>query len=385
MNIVCEEKKCTGCGMCENICNTSAITMVEGIHGFIYPQIDKSKCIDCGLCIKRCPANKTKDIDENIQAVYAGWCNDKFTRKNSTSGGIFSVIVEHILENNGVVVGVSWDEDFCPHHIIIDKIEEISLIRGSKYCQSSTTDIYTLVKQNLLSGKLVLFSGTPCQNSALRSFLNKEYDNLFMVDVVCHGVPSYKVFEKYFTEFNKKIISIQMRKKDPYWEYPYVYIEFDDNTAYKALTVDDPYYNLFNVGYILRDSCHKCEYSNTHRYSDLTLADYWGFVAHNFKTRNYNKGTSLILVNSSKGEKLINAVEKNIFLEKSQIEMAKKGNKCLSEPFDMDEDRLLSFWEDYDNGASISELNEKYCANAFVLPKHYKLRTIYHRWKWLIK
>jgi coenzyme F420-reducing hydrogenase beta subunit len=382
---ICDLSACTGCGMCASICSKKAITLEEGLHGFLYPNIDQNTCINCGLCQKKCPSNQAIELPENIEKVYAAWSKNTRVRKESTSGGVFSTLADFFVSNGGLVVGVAWDNKLHPYHIIASSKEEIIKFRGSKYSQSNTSDIYNQVKVQLDKGKKVLFSGTPCQIAALKSFIGGAHAGLYTIDVVCHGVPSNQFLDKYYAQFNKPIYRIQLRKKDPFWDFSYVSIDFTDGTHYQALTIEDDYFNIFNVGYSLRSSCHECRYANTRRNSDITLADFWGFTAHNFATRNYNKGTSLILVNSNKGNELINSIQSQLFLEEATLQMAINGNKCLSEPFRIDDKSLSEFWSDYDEGMSIFELNKKYCANRFALPKHLWIRRLYYKWKWAIK
>lgn len=381
---ICPIERCTGCGMCSNICPKSAISMEIGVHDFVFPKIDSALCVDCGLCKNACPSNKVTTSNENVLNVYAAWNKNKKIRSSSTSGGIFSVISKNIINHGGVVVGVAWNKEYHPYHVIIDNEKDLSKLQGSKYSQSITSDIYKKVKDLLVEDRKVLFSGTPCQNAALHSYLGRDYDNLYLIDVVCHGVPSNKMLDKYYSQFDDVIKDVKLRYKDPYWDYTYVKIVFDNNSCYKQLTIYDPYFNLFNVGYSLRSSCHTCMYANTHRQSDITLADFWGFTAHSFATRNYNLGTSLVLINSRKGIRLFEEINDDIFFEESSIEVAKNGNKCLSEPFIIDNEELNCFWQDYESGMSVDELNNKYCANAFSLPKKLELRRMYHKWKWII-
>ena len=279
---------------------------------------------------------------------------------------------------------MAWSDHFTPEHILIEHIDDLVKLQGSKYSQSNTGIIYKKIKEVLQTGRKILFSGTPCQVAALKMYLGKDYYTLFTIDLVCHGVPSNRMLLDYYNLFNKEITNVRLRHKDPYWDYCYVRIDFADGKPYQELTINDDYFNLFNIGYSLRESCHDCLYASTHRQADITLADFWGYSAHNFKTRNFNRGTSLILANSEKGCTLIDDIKFKLFIEDASIETAKKGNKCLNESFKLDEDKLVQFWNDYANGATIHELNEKYCVRAFRLPKHLWLKRIYRKYKWIL-
>lgn len=275
---ICDLRHCTGCGMCSNLCPKNAITMKKGEHGFTYPHIDGDKCINCGLCIKKCPANTEKQTECTMKNVYAAWNVARDTRKKSTSGGVCSLLENEILKDGGAIVGVKWDADFHAKHSIAFDEQQAEMFRGSKYVQSDTGNIYIRVKELLENGKKVLFTGTPCQVAALKSFLEEDYSGLFTVDLVCHGVPSYDCFKRFLNEisgeYNKKITNVRLRYKSPYWDYCSVRIDFEDGTDYRKYTVDDPYFTLFNIGYSLRESCHTCKYTSSHREGDITLADF---------------------------------------------------------------------------------------------------------------
>lgn len=383
--VICELSNCTGCGMCVNICRQKAITMAEGEHGFIFPKINNEICIDCNLCKSRCPSNSQIPTGNNVQNVYAAWNRNNEIRGTSSSGGIFYLLSNFVIDKGGVVAGVAWNKRNHPQHILIDNVDDIGLLQGSKYSQSNTQNIYAEIKELLQSGRIVLFSGTPCQNIALKSYLGKEYCNLVNIDLVCHGVPSNRMLDDYYNMFNRKVDKVRLRYKDPWWDYCFVRLDFEDGSKYQALTIEDDYFNLFNIGFSLRESCHNCKYANTHRYGDITLADFWGFKAHNFKTRDYNKGTSCVLINSEKGKRLFDAIKDFSFYEESTLDEAINGNKCLKEPFKVDKIVLDQFWRDYESGMNIHKLNKKYCAGTFQLPKFMTLRRLVRKYRWLLK
>ncbi len=383
---ICNLTSCTGCGMCSNLCPVGAITMQNGMNDFIFPKVDDSVCIKCNQCVKKCPINQPIEQQETVQNTYAAWNKDIVVRKRSSSGGVFSVLAKHILSNGGIVVGVAL-QGLEAKHIVVSELSKLSLLNGSKYVQSNTGTIYKKVKDYLESGKTVLFSGTPCQVHAIKQFLGKEYENFFGVDVVCHGVPSLTMLHKHLKEIGgeRKIKDIRFRYKDPYWDYSFVRVEYDDGKTYQQLTVDDDYFHLFNIGFSIRHSCHECHYTSTHRQGDITLADFWGYRAHNFNMNNYFRGISLILINSEKGKKLLSLVKSDLQIETASLEMAKRGNKCLVEPFKLPDDKLKQFWEDYNNDMSVLELGKKHYPKKFVRPKFLWLRHIKSKYFWIIK
>lgn len=387
---ICDSRHCTGCGMCSNICPRNAIEMEDGEHGFIYPHIYEGKCINCGLCKKKCPANTKKQTECTMKKVYAAWNVAKTTRKKSTSGGICSLLEDEILKDGGAIAGVKWDADFHAEHALAFEKKQTEGFRGSKYVQSKTGDIYAKVKELLENGKKALFTGTPCQVAALKSFLGKDYSGLFTVDLVCHGVPAYEGFNRYLNEvsceYNKNIVNVRLRYKSPYWDYCSVRIDFEDGTDYQEYTVDDPYFTLFNIGYSLRESCHTCKYASSHREGDITLADFWGYQPSGFKMRDYNKGISLVLVNTDKGKELFELIKRKICFETSTVEAALKTNNSLTKPFSPPCDSVIRFWNDYDGGElSTEDLRRKYVPNPFRLPNLLFLRRLKRRYSWVIK
>lgn len=386
---ICDFSDCTGCGMCSNICPTNAIIMTPELHGFVYPNINNDKCINCGLCVKKCPANTRKKTECNMKNIYAAWNTDKQIRKNSSSGGVCSLLEKEILKDGGAVVGVKWNADFSVSHSIAFNEEQAQIFRGSKYVQSDTGKIYIEIKELLENGTKVLFSGTPCQIAALKSFLGKDYDILVTVDLICHGVPPYEFFGKYLNEISgksgRKISNINLRYKSPYWDYCSVRIDFEDGTYYQKYTVDDPYFTLFNIGYTLRESCHRCRYTTVHREGDITLADFWGYQPSGFKMLNYNKGTSLVSVNTDKGNELFERIKKHLVFEEKTLGEALKTNKSLSEPFTLPEDKTENFWNDYESGVSVDDLLRKYVPEPFGIPNLLMLRRIKYKYNWVIK
>lgn len=384
---ICSPELCTGCGMCTNICPHGAIKMVSGFHGFVFPEVDNTKCINCGLCASRCPAANEKKSGNTMAKIFAAWNKQEEIRRSSTSGGVFSLACDSVLKDNGMVAGVQWDDNFCPRHIITDDEEAIKTFKGSKYVQSNTGEIYSDVKKALNQGRKVLFSGTPCQVAALKAYLGKDYSELITVDLVCHGVPSYDCFNKHLEETSqgREIQSVQLRYKAPYWDFSNVRIDFKDGTYYQKKTVDDPYFTLFNIGYSLRESCHNCKYTSTCREGDITLADFWGYKPKNHKMRNFNRGVSLIAINTEKGEALFNKIKNELIFEEETYEAALGSNKSFSQPYTVPAEREAAFWDDYEKEMKISELCKKHITNPIKIPSLLFLRRLVKKYIWVIK
>lgn len=386
---MCDKKECTGCGMCVDICPHDAIEMRVGENGFLFPAIDPARCMNCGLCSMRCPANLTLPESAFVQEVYAAWNKDSRVRHRSTSGGVFPLLAQSVLKKGGAVAGVCWCEDFSVEHRLIEETSSLYLCCGSKYVQSNTNHIYQKIKLLLKQGRWVLFSGTPCQVHALRSYLHQEYEKLILVDLVCHGVPSQQMLQRYLCEQSdhgaKKISSLCFRTKIPHWDYSSVTIEFSNAKPYQALTLHDPYFCLFNVGFSLRDSCHHCKYTSMQRVADITLMDYWGFKPRNFKMGSYNRGVSCILVNSEKGKQLFNEVTSCLTVEKRTPAEALRTNRCLSDSFAPDPDAVTEFWKDYNEKMSVELLCAKYIKQTMQLPDLLFLRRMKQRFGWIVK
>ena len=371
--------------MCSNLCPVKAISMTIGKHDFIFPKIDEKVCIKCNQCVKKCPANQPVDRQENVKHTYAAWNKDKKIRKGSTSGGVFSALAEYIINNGGVVVGVAIHGAHA-EHIAVENKTDLQMLYRSKYVQSNTGDIYAQIKQYLQSGRKVLFSGTPCQNHALRQFIG-DNDNLFQVDIICHGVPSERMLEKQLNEIESSspVEKVTFRYKDPNWDYFHMKYDCSDGSEVKILAVNDEYFHLFNIGDSLRASCHECHYTSTHLQGDITLADFWGYTSHSLKMSRFYKGLSLVLINTSNGDELFEKIKERLVYEESSLEMAKRGNQCLREPFKISEDILDGFWKDYEAGMSLSELSKKYAPKKFKRPSLLWLRHIKNQYKWIIK
>lgn len=318
---VVNQNKCTGCGACANICPTGAITMVQNHEGFYVPQIDDKKCIHCGLCDKTCPIlNKLSTENQYpIPYVYAGWNKDEKIRMRSSSGGIFSIFADYILDKDGYVCGAAFDEHNKVKHIIISSKKDLSKLRGAKYVQSETGNVFKEIKQLLDKDKWLLFTGTPCQATGLRSFLKKDYEKLLIIDTICHGVPSPLVFDKYLKflekKLNQKINKIDFRDKSTGWDSFSFSIKGKYNIHYKELFTKNIFFDGFLNNLFLNSICTSCPYTYFPKLSDLTIGDYWG-IQYIYKDIYNNKGVSLIICNNIKGNKILKLIINKLYLRK---------------------------------------------------------------------
>ena len=329
------EDKCSGCGLCKNICPVDAISMVENSEGFIYPHIDMGKCINCGKCLRYCPVENPEYNNNKNPECHAIYANDDI-RMKAASGGIFSAFAEKVIKEGGVAAGAAYGENFSVEFKMAETLEELEPLKSSKYVQGDAKYIYRDVKEKLLAGKTVLFGGCPCQVAALYKFLeDTNLDNLYTMDIICHGVPSPKVFRKYLDEnFKEKhIYKIDFRDKTVYGWSTEMNIYFDDKTVFRKLHTQDAYYNAFLPCMSLRKSCSKCRFSVLPRQGDITIGDFWG-IDHFDKSLNDRKGTSVVLVNNKKGRSILKQCSQLWVRDVvTPIDEALRVNKTIIQPF----------------------------------------------------
>lgn len=354
---------CCGCHACYSICPVKAIKMERDEKGFEYPVVDKEKCINCGLCEKACPIINNKNSDKTKKDIKAYACMNKDlqTRMKSSSGGIFTLIAEDILSLNGVVFGASFNENFEVVHSYIEKKEDIYKFQGSKYVQSKIGDTYKKAKEFLESDRYVLFTGTPCQIEGLYQYLQKDYDKLYTQDLICHGVPSPKVWNKYLEEKNEKYkgnpkeISFREKEKSG-WQNFGMKIEYQ-NDIYLSKHSEDVYMKAFLRDICLRDSCYNCNFKKKVRNSDITLADFWG-IGNIDKELNDDKGTSLVIINSKDGQDLFEKVKENLIYKVVDFEEAIKYNPNMTKSAKIQNKRKSFFNNLEDN--DLKNLVKKY-------------------------
>ncbi|MBQ9782712.1 MAG: Coenzyme F420 hydrogenase/dehydrogenase, beta subunit C-terminal domain [Clostridia bacterium] len=340
---VIDKSLCNGCTACKQVCPKNCITFERDENGFLYPVIDSERCINCNLCKKTCPVlNKGENAEKQVNAFAVINKNDS-ERQDSSSGGVFSLLAKYVLSKNGVVFGASFDENFVVKHLYIEKESDLYKLRKSKYVQSEINDTFLKTKDFLEQGRLVLFTGTPCQIGGLLSYLKKPYDNLITQDVICHGVPSPKVWQKYLeTKLNNgKIYNISFRDKRLSWKNYLFTIEYQDKIESESLS-ENPYMQLFLKNVILRESCYNCAFKDKFRNSDITLADFWG-IDNVCKDFNDDKGVSLVIVNSNKGENLFNDIKSDLIYNQTDFEKAISYNPAMTNSVKINKNRQKFF------------------------------------------
>lgn len=345
-----DREKCTGCMACKNACPVNAIKIEENAKGFDYPVVDEQICINCHICDKICPILNLKK-DSKKQIIYAAKNKSNDIRLSSSSGGIFYDLSELILKERGYICGAIYDENFTVIHKIDNSRNARNQMQSSKYVQSQMLSLYKEVEEKLQDGKKVLFTGTPCQVSGIYSYLRfkrVDLENLYTCDIICHGVPSPRIYREYLNDleekFESKIKNINFRfKKNLYTQN--IRIEFENGKEYISNYFKGDYlYNLFLRDYILRDSCYRCEFANMDRISDITIGDFWGIekIDKNFDDK---KGVSLVIINSQKGEDIFNEIS-----NKFDLLLINNKEDCLQnnlkKPCDIPKE-YESVWKEY--------------------------------------
>lgn len=350
-----DKKQCCGCRACEQICPKSCIKMIEDEEGYVYPTIDKEKCIKCGLCKKICPMLGSKPIEnQNHKKYYRLVAKNDETIEKSSSGGAFTTLVKAILNNNlgkkYKIYGCTLGNDMIAKHISIDNYKLIDRFRKSKYVQSDLEQCYTQIRKELIEDEIVIFTGTPCQVAGLKKFLgNKTTENLYTIDLICHGVPSQKIFQSYIRElennYNSKIVSFQFRERIKIGvriDSLGVKVQFENDETLKQYSFQNLYMQGFFKGLYYRPCCETCPFSSTQRVSDFTIGDFWG-IEKIHKELNPHKGISLCLVNSEKGKKIVKQLSNLVDLKEENLEIAIENNRNLSKPSEFSKDRKEFF------------------------------------------
>lgn len=328
--------KCTGCMACVDVCPKSCISPFVAKDGFRYTIIDSEKCINCGKCYSVCPIEiNKKHTDE--QKLYAAYQKDPEGVNNGSSGGIFELLARHCIKEGYYVCGAAFEETKLKHRIIKNN-SEVSPLLKSKYIQSDTEGIYKKILDLLKSGNKVFFCGTPCQVSALVNFCPESYaDNLVTADIICHGVPSQKIFDMYIESLEKKhggkVVDFSFRVKNNKYKHAHGYsykLEKNEKTrTVNGIYTDSSFYNAFKNYSIFRNGCYDCRYTTINRVSDITLADFWGIEKYDFKA-NSDTGVSMIITNSEKGERLFDSVKDMTLNKQLPIQCGIDSNHCLT-------------------------------------------------------
>lgn len=391
------KKDCCACGACFNVCSKNAIDIVEDEYGFTFPRINENLCVKCGACKKVCAFQNIEEQNEPIVTYVAVSHNTDI--KKSASGGIFASFGKSIIENGGVVYGVSLeciDEMMTPIHIGIDNLDELVKLQGSKYVQSFIGCTYSEIKNQLNTGRLVLFSGTPCQVGGLKGYLgNKCYENLLLIDIICHGVPSSNLFQSYINTLEKKIkgkiADFIFRDKTNGWGLNGKFTYIKRNKKYSKIlpSVESSYYQAFLKSQIYRESCYSCKYACKNRPGDITIGDFWGvqkehseLLITNGGAINEVNGVSCVIINTENGKKYFDKFKKGLCYFQSDFEKVARGNAQLNHPSLMNSERnsILDLFKNSGYGAVENRFRKIEGYRLYVtklknrLPKQFKTR-----------
>lgn len=352
-----DKAECCGCEACVNICPQKAIHMEEDEYGFRYPCIDESLCVECGLCQRVCGYKHVEESNVPMNTYVARTLNTDIMK--SASGGVFASLAKSVIEQGGIVYGVSMEkvsEELIPMHIGVERPEELIKLQGSKYVQSVMGDTYRHVKEQLMQGRKVLFSGTPCQVAGLKAYLgNVSQENLLLIDIICHGVPSVSFFQSYIKELEKKlkgkITDFKFRDKSSGWGLVGKASFLTDKNEEKSKLIyarESSYYQFFLRGDIYRENCYSCKYASSNRTGDITLGDYWGiehehpdYLAANGGDFDETQGISCMIINTSKGKEYVEQVSEGLKLGTSTYEKAARENGQLRHPTEISDKRQM--------------------------------------------
>lgn len=307
---------CCGCSLCVQICKKCCISMQPNSEGFLYPIIDHDKCVDCGLCYKKCPCNGFENKGKITPNYYAAANKNDDDLIKSSSGGLFIAIAKAVLKLDGYVCGCVFNEHMKAVHICTNDLQNVKRMMGSKYVQSTIEECLPEIKRLILAGNKVLFTGTACQNAAVKEHI-RDKENLYLIDILCHGVPSPLFFSKYVDYLQKehggKLTNIEFRdKKKLGWGSEHrTFYTIEKNGKGKGYTPSLPaYFCSFFWGTNLRESCYKCPFSGEERITDITIGDFWGYWSYFHKK--FPKGISIASVNTQRGEELMNLIKEEL-------------------------------------------------------------------------
>ncbi len=341
-------KDCSRCGACVQVCPAGCISLNQE-----RAWIDGEKCLHCDLCRRHCHL-LTMPPRKSIQTAYAAAATDPPTRSRSASGGAFAAIARSFLESGGVVFGSAWQNGWRAAHIGVESVEELYRLQGSKYTESDTGNTYAQAKQALKDGKRVLYSGTPCQIAGLYSYLGKQYENLFTVDIVCHGVPRGELLAEYIAYYEKKhgcrVTEWNFRIHREGIQGTLGRIRYEKNGTSKTVPMlwnCDSYYYHFMYGTCYQERCHSCPYAQRQRTGDITLGDFWGI--EKIFPGEIAGHTSLVLVNSGRGEAMVTGCEA-LTLRPVDTEAACAQNGQLNAPSSKPQNASERFWQNYRQG-----------------------------------
>ncbi len=381
------KESCCGCGACAAVCPNNCIEMKEDEEGFLYPEVNAERCVQCERCTRSCPCEKSNQdqgyskngLKKQFPLAYGGWHTDEAILGQSSSGGAFSLFAERIIEMGGVVYGCAVNQKAEVFHQGVRSKEELQRLRKSKYVQSTLGNVFKEIEEALKKGSLVLFAGTPCECEAIYGYLARPYDNLYLCDFICHGVPSPKVFRDWvgFLEdkYHDTFQNISFRIKDAGWHSSGLQSGTRTFFAKRTRTHIPAFFDKFMNGFLeniyLRPSCHECRFKGERIHTDITIADFWGIKKLD-KTMSHRKGTSLVLINSEKGKRLFDMSCASFHCRQYEPEKALRYNVSYFRSAPEHPERA-AFFEDY------FQRGIAYAMKKYTQPWHWVLYMLLYR------
>lgn len=350
-----ESKDCTGCCACIDACSKhKALNLETDNEGFWYPKVKLDACINCGLCTKVCPVLSTDNLRKtNFEEpnCYAAYNKNFLVRWDSTSGGLFSALADHFYELGGYVGGAVFNSDFSVSNFISSDPSDLQRLRSSKYVQSKAEGLFVKIKQLLKNGETVFVCGTPCQMAALRSYIGKEHDNLYIADFICRGVNSPKVYRKYLDsledKYNSKITHIKAKAKEYGWRSLARRVQFENGSVYYGLRQDDDFRRGYHTNVYCRPACYECKFKGFPRFSDISLGDFWG-IENVDKSLDNDTGTSVVMINTEKGQRLFAMIKDQLKCKPVGFNSIKPGNIALYQSLSPSTINRADFFHDLD-------------------------------------
>lgn len=367
---ICNVLECTGCGACASKCPKKAIDMIRDEKGFYVPKINGKLCVNCGLCKRVCHVNSYYNDTSSMNITYAACAKNKQIRAISSSGGIVTILARMVFNRGGLVVGAVFDDNNHLYEDISSSWDDYTKRKffRSKYVQSDSRDIFSKIQKNLNDDRLLMFVGTPCLCAALKTYLGRRYDNLIIIDFVCHGVPSPGVFDSYCkyleNKYKSKIVDIDFRVKKPSWLLSSTVYRFKNGKTYKGNMLEDLYNSCFaNNNNNIRKSCNGCRYSCEQRCSDITVCDYWGKREITLSPRDDKYGVSAVIIHTEKGKGCFGTIKDDIIFEPVTYESVRQGNSRLYDG-SLNIQNEEGFWRDFIVGKDWDDL-KPYCTSWF--------------------
>lgn len=356
VKIVDNKENCCGCSACKNVCPVGAIRMESDDEGFLYPTIDEIKCEKCtSVCFYKNGFTQ----QDMLRKAYAARLVDMEMRMECQSGGMFWALAKQYVQNGGIVYGCALNEEFRAVHMRASSIGGLKKFRGSKYVQSDTQDCYKSILSDLQSGKNVMFSGTPCQGEGVLQMLNGRYrDKIFIVDIVCHGVPSPAVWHSYIDYVAQKIgkiTKVSFRDKRNYGWHSHVESLWAGTKKYSKMAYTDMFYSHL----MMRPSCYKCKFTNLRRNTDITICDCWG-IEKNCPDFDDNKGVSYVMPHTEVGKMLFEILRQKNIIDVMDIDYRDYMQPQMQQPIDVDLAERRQFWRDYHEYGMNDKLIAKY-------------------------